>query len=525
MFSRSYLTTAIFALLSSTTNGATSFPSTSHAQLGTNSTGHTWPWYQYKSSSLTPPQLNSTSNGKALADGYLFLGPNHVAGVPNLKQSGAFILTSSGDLVYGNDREGTMGFRTQMYKGKPVLTFWNGATPHGVNDGRYYGTIEMLGQDYNSVLTVNPTYRINKIFGEGFFDNHIVDVRESLVTPRNTMLIIGYNETQYDLTPIGGPKDGWITNNLIWEIDPVSQKILFEWSALDHIPITASRQPLSIISVDGNGTRAAPWDYFHANSIDYVNGDYLVNARHLWSSILISGQDGCIKWKFEGETGGDFKLSPSDSSSHFRWEHHANAHNITKTSMDISFLNNANHEETAQVNQTTAMVFHLDWSQKGSYTADLRRHILAGDAQKIYSGSQGSYQPTLSNGNQLVFYGQSAIVAEFGPGNDGSDLRWKGQFGFLNEIFSYRVFKNKWSATPASWNPSLVVEKGAAYVSWNGATDVDTWVVYCDAKNVGQATKKGFETMIDVSSLHCSTMQVAAVTKGKSIRRSNTVTI
>ena len=511
-------TTAALAL-----STCTNISSHANIQVATNSSGVTWPWRVYKSTPITPPNLNITSNGDPLASGYLFLGPNYPTGTGFLEESGAFIFTSDGDLVFAEQREGTMNFRKQHYQGKPYLTFWNGSTPHGVDDAQYYGRISFLDNTYEETIVLDPDLYINKIFGQGFDTTGVVDVRESLITPQGTMLILAYNETQYDLTTVNGSTDGWITNNILYEIDIATQEVLFSWSALDHIPLNASKQPFSNISVDGNGTRNASWDYFHANSIDYVNGNYLLNARHTWSVLLLSGANGSVLWTFEGETGGDFALSPSST---FHWQHQATAHNATATSLDISFLNNQNHESFPQINDTRPMVFHLDFPPGGNFTATLRRELVT-PSDLIYSGSQGSYSPTLHNGNQLVNYGQIAVLREYGPATDGSDLRWQAQFGAPNDVFSYRCFKDHWHATPKTWDPSLVVEDGRAYVSWNGATDVSEWSVYAGLNSsnlelVGCARKKSFETVFDVQP-GATNLQVGAVRNGKEIRKSNVV--
>lgn len=46
------------------------------------------------------------------------------------------------------------------------------------------------------------------------------------------------------------------------------------------------------------------------NSIQVVNGGYLVNSQQTWSSYFINN-DGSIEWEINGETGGDFGPLPS----------------------------------------------------------------------------------------------------------------------------------------------------------------------------------------------------------------------
>jgi hypothetical protein len=175
-----------------------------------------------------------------------------------------------------------------------------------------------------------------------------------------------------------------------------------------------------------------------------------------------------------------------------------------------------------------ALVYHLELPASRSYRPQLIKKLET-PSEPIYADSQGSYQADLGNGNGFVGYGQITISREYGPVADGSDLRWQAQFGGINEVQSYRGFKETWSATPAGWDPSLVAEDGKAYVSWNGATEVVGWVVYAGTDSgklecVGVAARKGFETSFDVPAA-ASSLQVAAVQGGREIRRSNLVSV
>lgn len=176
---------------------------------------------------------------------------------------------------------------------------------------------------------------------------------------------------------------------------------------------------------------------------------------------------------------------------------------------------------------STGLVYHLELPASKSYIPQLLRKIETPE-EEIYADSQGDYIPDLDNGNQLVGYGQIAITREYGPATDGSDLRWQAQYGGLNTVQSYRAFKDTWEATPADWDPSLVVEDGQAYVSWNGATEVTEWNVYSTLSS-GTALKqvaagKGFETVFKVPS-GAQTVQVGAVQHGKEVRKSNLVKV
>ena len=143
-----------------------------------------------------------------------------------------------------------------------------------------------------------------------------------------------------------------------------------------------------------------------------------------------------------------------------------------------------------------------------------------------WANAMGSYTRDLGNGNSLVGWGQVSGTTEYGPGGQ-DDVRWDGLFETPMTVLSYRAYKHVWHATPAAWDPNLVVENGLAYVSWNGATDIEAWNVYIGFSNstmrlVGSAGKKGFETVFHVPEIG-SVMQVGALQGGKEVRRSSVV--
>ena len=324
--------------------------------------------------------------------------------------------------------------------------------------------------------------------------------------------------------------DGWLTDSLLYEVDIKTSEVLFSWSAFEHVPISASHYPLT---PRGNGTKESPWDFFHINAIESVNDDYLVSGRHVWSVYLVNGQDGCIEWTLEGDTGGDFGALPPKSN--FRWQHFARAHNVTSSSMALSMFNNYNSEVSNGTNATVGLALHLTLPPDKSNPPSILRHLEL-QSEEIYSSSQGSFFPSLSNGNQLMGYGQIPVFREYGSATDGSDVRWEARIGVDNAVQNYRLFKEEWHATPEAWDPVLAIKSngtlmcgnqtvGAGYVSWNGATDVDAWNVYTSAASnqafslKGKVLKRGFETMFNVPSRGC--VQIGAVQGAVEIRRSN----
>lgn len=376
--------------------------------------------------------------------------------------------------------------------------------------------VNFLDDTYTN-FTLDPNLMLNKLATTPVA-NWSIDVHEHQMTHKNTMLVSAYNNTPFDLTSVGGPADGWIVDCVVFELDIATEEVLFSWTASEHVPLNASHEP--VVSVSGNGTEAAPWDWFHENSIHAVGENYLVNSRHTWTTFLVS-PNGSVIWSFEGETGGSFGVPPNPPA--FKWQHFARPHNVTETSMDLSLFDNHNQLLDNGTAPSSGQVWHLEFPANTSYTPQLVRELET-PSQELYADSQGSYAPELSNGNQLVGYGQIAITREYGP---AGDLRWQAQFGPINTVQSYRAFKETWYATPARWNPSLVVSSATAYVSWNGATEVSGWALYTGTANstlerVGVAQRKGFETVFQIPA-GINFVQVAAVQDNQEVRRSNVV--
>jgi hypothetical protein len=95
----------------------------------------------------------------------------------------------------------------------------------------------------------------------------------------------------------------------------------------------------------------------------------------------------------------------------------------------------------------------------------------------ISSQSQGSMQ-VLDNGNVVLGYGYSAAWTEFtAEGEALCEVHFGPQTQFhRGQIVSYRVFKQEWLGLPLT-SPSVALSGTQAAVSWNGATEVVTWVL------------------------------------------------
>jgi hypothetical protein len=201
-------------------------------------------WHFVTRPDLTPPVITPTTTGTSgsaavqAGEGQeVFLGPKDPS--TGVAMQGELIVDASGDPVWVEDSDvGTFSFREQQYQGEPVLTYWVGnSTSYG------HGDIVILDNTYTQIAAVTTG---------GNLEAHQADMHESDITPQGTMLLTSYPEVQADLSSIGGPKNGWVLEGVAEEVDIATNKVLFEWNSLDHVPITDTYQPIG----ESDGTKA-----------------------------------------------------------------------------------------------------------------------------------------------------------------------------------------------------------------------------------------------------------------------------
>lgn len=266
----------------------------------------TWPYQVFKSSPFQPPSLDITRNGQPLAPGLLIFSPWQIPGDDAAKESAPLIMTDDGQLVWNGENNVTFNLRVATYQNASILTFWTGIIDPDPNFGFGYGNVTFLDTSYHRILTVCP--QLGLVTPDGVKHQCEADLHKFFITNRGTLLVIAYNITQADLSPIGGPTNGWIGNSLFYELDPKNGKILFQWSAIDHVPINETKNPLA-----GRGfNQSAPFDYFHINPVVNIGTDgYLIGSRHSWTTYLLNAT-GDMEWVLQGDTGGDFGALPEN---------------------------------------------------------------------------------------------------------------------------------------------------------------------------------------------------------------------
>ena len=413
---------------------------------------------------LLPPDIEVSTEMPGTAPGYIFVSPKKGPEEQAPTQDAPLIVDAGGEPVWFHplqDAEAdAFNFAVQTYRGQTVLTWWEGHHT-GYGQGEYV----ISDHSYREIERVRA--------GNGYEGDH----HEFVIMPEDTALITIYSEVRRDLSGVGGPVDGAVLEGIVQEIDIESGEVLFEWHSLDHVQLEESlyRPPPDLESA---------FDYFHINSIDpHPDGYLTISARRTSALYKVSRQTGEIAWRLGGDKS-DFAMG---FGSRTDWQHDARHH----PDGIITIFDNGAFEKDVQ---SRAAVIEIDEDDMSATLVGEYTH-----PDKIFAATQGNVQ-MLSNGNVFVGWGSEPRFSEFG--HDGKLLF---DASFPSDVESYRAFRFPWKGQPQE-APSVVAESGlkdevTLYVSWNGATEVDTWQVLAgpdpdELEPAGSAPRKGFETAV-----------------------------
>jgi Arylsulfotransferase (ASST) len=272
-------------------------------------------------------------------------------------------------------------FRTQTYRGKPVLTWWQGGTVGGHGSGTDY-----IADQHGHVITTLTA-------GDGLNS----DVHEFRLTPDGRALITSYREVDADLTPIGGPKNGRMFDTVASVVDVATKKVLFQWSAARHVPLTDSTAPTS---APGSGT----YDPYHMNSIALdPAGNLVISMRDTSTVYDVNIHTGAINWQLGGKRS-TFALDPGVE---FAFQHDAEFAGPTTIRL---FNDNSSGKQTLGV--SSVQWIHLDTANRRATLVRNQTHP-TGLVAPAMGNAQG-----LANGNTLVGWGMAPHISEFSPSGD-----------------------------------------------------------------------------------------------------------
>jgi hypothetical protein len=374
-------------------------------------------------------------------------------------------------------------FKVGLLDGKPVLTWWEGKVVHGLADGEWV----VLDTSYRELVRFSTTHGLHG------------DLHEFVITPQNTALVTSNETRTWDLTSVGGSRNGHVVGGVVQELALPSGRLLWEWRSLEHV------------AVDETEIKERPgarFDYFHINSIDVApDGDLLISARNTWAAYKVSRRTGRVLWRLGGKRS-DFTFG---KGSRFEWQHDVREH----TNGLVSVFDNAAAPREELQSRALLLALdtkrmHVSLEQAYTHRPDLVLSHFLGNAQ------------LLANGNVFVGWGGAPYVTEFTrSGAIAFDARLPrgGQ--------SYRAFRFPWVGRPTD-RPSLAARGDRVYASWNGATEVASWQLLESAsaselRHSQTVPRTGFETSLTVAPQTRSAAVVALDRGGARLGTSTTV--
>jgi hypothetical protein len=446
---------------------------------------------------LQPPPISVLKTSSHLADGSVFVAPK-ITGAGVTGQQGPEIVDNQGRPIFFQPIDAPYAatdFRVQQYRGKPVLTYNVGQSTGG--PGHSDGEDVILNSHYRQIATVSA--------GNGL----TADQHEFRLTADGTALITSYHAVPYDLSPYGGPVNGQVYDGTLQEIDIATGKVVFQWDSLSHVPLADS-----YIAVPTNP--ATPWDYFHINAVNPdTDGNLLVSGRGVSTIYKINHHTGDVIWRLGGKES-DFTLG---AGVKFVGQHNA----LPEAPNLVRIFDNGNGGGPATGLPSRIIDVKLDPKAK---TATLVASVKHPDG--LIANSQGNSQ-RLPGGHLFVGWGSVGRVSEF---DSAGNLLWDGQVPAGYD--SYRGYRSPWVGTPDTDPTAEAARVDNRQVSveaiWNGATEVDRWVVLAGRhpwglSRVGSARWDGLETTIEAHTRAPYVEVVALNDSGRAIGRSQAVQV
>ena len=148
----------------------------------------------------------------------------------------------------------------QTYEGKPALAWWQGAvTNTGATES---GEYVVVNQHYQTVARLKAT------------DGWVLTLHELVIDGDHAWVTANKN-IPMNLSKYGGAYNGAVIDSAVQEYDLKTGKLLRNWDALDHIPLSESQASLP--------TNGFPWDAYHINSIELAGNGQLprLDAQHM----------------------------------------------------------------------------------------------------------------------------------------------------------------------------------------------------------------------------------------------------
>ncbi|EGX94421.1 hypothetical protein CCM_02692 [Cordyceps militaris CM01] len=450
------------------------------------------PQQRFRSSDIIAPVLQVNTWDKTQTDdsSYLFL-----SGAYGRHKAAPMILSGKDlSLVYADQQyDEVYASSVQTLNGTQYLTFWEGPR-RGGNSSRADG--HWLMYDGTYALQFNLTAR-----GSGAIRDDMPAMR---VTRDNTVLLPLYETVTADCSAVGGPVDAPLQDSGFQEMDPATNKVVFEWRAREHFDLNASFAQYD--AAFGVGSPGG-FDFFHLDSVEKAdNGHYLVSSSHFSMLAMVDGQDGHVLWTLGGKHSDFRDVYDGGNATDFAWQRDVRMTGPDEITLFDNHVRSTDHCRGPC--HSRGLRLRLDHAARTVALVAEWRHPDDGGGG-VDAGRMGGVQ-LLGDGHAVVAWGDNPAFVEYNKaGQPVLDVQ-RGVAGAAAGRLE-RVSRQRWHGAP-SWPPSVAVDapskstSGATvYVSWNGATEVAAWAILASDtadtvshyKNViAHANRTGFETHI-----------------------------
>ncbi|KAG9255288.1 ASST-domain-containing protein [Emericellopsis atlantica] len=400
----------------------------------------------------------------------------------------------------------------QSYNGlAQVARTWEDWNGHGRVMSSYSdGRVRVYDQNYKQLHVYD---------GRGDLNGVVPDSHEAALTNDGHILMFLCPARDADLSKVGGPAEGKrIGDCTIQEIVPDTAEVVFEWATSDFF-----RPEDSVWKYNNEDV----WDYCHMNAVEKTEeGNYLISYRQLSCVVLVNGQTKEVMWVMGGKRN-TFKDITQNGTGEFGYQHEARMTGKNRFTLFDNHKSDANGWCTeGQCSRGLEIEYNPEtmeyWKVNEWY-----------HPQNLISASRGGVQRTPS-GNVIVAWGQNPMYTEYtADGELIMDIQRadvKSMEHGVFDVITYRIWKGQWEGNP-SWGPSIACAPDdtgrSVYVSWNGATKVDHWVLLMSddkkdlngaSKVAAQSPRNGFETQFQLDGIAIADYaRVAALDKDGNI--------
>jgi Arylsulfotransferase (ASST) len=452
-----------------------------HIPAGARGLQHFWSRPDLQPASIT---VNRHSEPSSLGD--IFVAPQFG---PN--QNGPMILDPSGKLIWFDPTPLSTkllitDFRVQNLHGQQVLTWWEGTSNAG--SGRGVGVI--FNSNYKEIATVHA--------GNGLD----ADLHEFLITPQGQAYLLA-------IAPVWlhGLKRP-VLDYAVQEIDISTGLVLFDWHAMDHIPLSQSY-------AYGPHAPGHVIDPFHLNSISIDHdGNLVVSARNTSAVYKINRSTGQVMWTLGGKKS-SFKMGPGTTTA---FQHNA----VVQPDGTLTMFDDGGGPPRVH-KFSRAIRVALNTKNMTAKLVKAYNH-----PPPISAAFEGGAQ-ALPGGDTFVGWGQQPYFTEY---NAAGQATFDAHFTVPTA--SYRAYRFPWSGQPLT-TPALAASPGGdgsarLYASWNGATNVASWRVLAGVNPaglgaIGSSPRSNFETAIRAHNGNPSFAVQAIASNGAVLGTTPTVTL